>query len=79
MCLTLEFAEQLCIWFIVLIAVISIIRLVVPALLSFFGLGGIVAQIIGIILWAIVAIIGIKILFMLLMCLFSAGGPHLRI
>jgi hypothetical protein len=75
-CFTLGFLEQLLIWLVVLIAVVSIVRLVIPWLLNFFGLGGIVAQIIMIVLWAVVAIIGIRILFLLAGCLIGTS-PHL--
>jgi hypothetical protein len=68
------FSEQFCIELVILFALIMIIRLVVPALLNFFGLGGVVAQVISIILWAIITIVGIKILWVLFSCLWSSMG-----
>lgn len=72
----LAFWEEFCIWLVILIGGISIVRLLIPWLLNFFGLGGIPAQIIMIVLWVIIAIIGIKILFLLLGCLLGGSGIH---
>jgi len=76
-CFTLSYVEQLCIWLIVIIAAVAIIRLVLPRLLTLFGPapagGGLVFQVISIILWAIVAIFCIYIAFDLIACI--APGP----
>ena len=80
-CFSLEWIEQLLIWLVVIIAIVAIIRLVLPYLLSLFGPqpagGGIVFRIISIVLWAVVAIFCIYIAFDLIACLISSGGPHL--
>jgi hypothetical protein len=77
-CLSLVFLEQLCIWLIIVFAIVSIIKLVVPALVSLIGFP-IVGQIIEIVLWAIVAILCVYIIFGLLSCLLGSGpiGLHL--
>ena len=72
-CLSLAFLEQLCIWLIVVIAIVSIIKLLVPFLTGLIGFP-IVGQILNIILWAIVAILCVYIIFALLSCLLGSGG-----
>jgi hypothetical protein len=72
-CLSLGFIEQLCIWLIVVIAIVSIIKLLVPFLTGMIGIP-IVGRIINIILWAIVAILCVYIIFALLACLLGSGG-----
>jgi hypothetical protein len=74
MCFSLAWAEQLCIWIIVIVAVWSIIKLLLPYVTQF--LPAIVVQIIQIVLWAIIAIICIYIIFGLLACLLGAGPMH---
>lgn len=75
MCFSLGWIEQLCIWLIILWAVVAIIKLLVPMVASIFGsYGGTVVAIINIVLWAIVAIMVIKVIFMLLSCLLGMGG-----
>lgn len=72
-CLSLGFLEQLIVWGIILIAIVAIIKLVVPWLLSIVGVP-VVGQIVNIILWAIVAIVVVYIIFALLGCLLGAAG-----
>lgn len=72
-CFSLGWLEQVLIWIIIVVAIISIIRLLVPFLLSLIGLP-IVGAIINIILWAIVAIMCVYIIFALLSCLLGGGG-----
>jgi nicotinamide riboside transporter PnuC len=74
MCFSLAWAEQLCIWIIVVVAVWSIIKLLLPYVTQF--LPAIVVQIIQIVLWAIIAIICIYIIFGLLGCLLGSGPLH---
>lgn len=76
MCFSLPWLEQLCIYAVIIFAVYSIIRLLIP----FVGIP-IVAQILEIVLWAIIAILVIYIIFGLLSCLLSGSGgfslmPH---
>jgi hypothetical protein len=72
-CLSLSFVEQLCVWLIIVIAIVSIIKLLVPFLAGLVGFP-IVGQIVNIVLWAIVAILIVYIIFALLSCLLGAGG-----
>lgn len=79
MCFSLGWLEQLCVWLIVVVAVVTIIRLLVPFLTGLIGLP-IVGQIINIVLWAVVAIMCVYIVFELIGCLLGGGGmlhfPH---
>lgn len=72
-CFSLAWLQQLCIWLIVVVAVVAIIRLLVPYLTSLIGVP-IVAQIINIVLWAVVAIMCVYIIFALISCLLGGGG-----
>lgn len=73
MCFSLAWIEQVCVWLIVVIAIVSIIRLLVPYLMGLIGIP-IVAQIINIVLWAVVAIMCVYIIFALISCLIGSGG-----
>lgn len=75
-CLSLSWVEQLCVWLVIIIAIVAIIRLLVPLLVGILPGGSIVARIVSIILWAAVAIFVIYIVFGLLSCLLSAGHFH---
>jgi len=72
-CFSLGWIEQLCVWLIIIIAVVSIINLLVPFLTGLIGFP-VVGQIINIVLWAFVAIMVVYIIFSLLGCLLGAGG-----
>jgi hypothetical protein len=71
-CFSLGFWENVCILIVIIIALWSLIQLLLPYIVQF--LPGIVVQIIRIVIWAIIAIICIKIIFDLLACLLGAGG-----
>jgi hypothetical protein len=73
MCFSLGWIAQLCIWLIVVFAVVQIIRLLLPYLLGLIGIP-LIGQIISIVLWAVVAIMCVYIIFDLLACLLGAGG-----
>jgi hypothetical protein len=78
-CFNLAWIENICIWIVVAVACWSVIKLLLPYLTGV----PLVAQIIEIILWAVVAIIVIIVIFALLECIFSGGGisgllPHGR-
>jgi hypothetical protein len=73
MCFSLSWIEQLCVWLIMVFAVVAIIRLLVPFLTGMIGIP-VVAQIINIILWAVVAIMCVYIIFTLIGCLLGGGG-----
>jgi len=63
---------------ILIIALVSIIRIIVPWLVGFFGFPAPIVQIINVVLWAVIAIAGIYLLFELLGCVFGgAGGLHM--
>ncbi len=72
-CLSLGFLEALIIQCIIIGALIAVIQLLVPWLVSFTG-WPILGQVIMIILWAIVAILVVYIIFALLSCLLGSGG-----
>jgi hypothetical protein len=71
---------QLCIWAIIIGAVIAILRLVVPYAFAQLGGGGMIVSIINIVLWAFVACVVIYVAFSLISCLVGMGGgtllPH---
>ena len=76
-CLSLGFVEQLLIWLIVVIAVVAVIKLLIPFVDGLTGYA-IIGQIISILLWAIVAIMIVYVIFALLGCLLGFGpGIHL--
>lgn len=60
-------------YLIILIAGIMIIRIVFPWIISFFGFPAPIPQVLGIILWAIIACAGVYFIFELFGCLFSGG------
>lgn len=80
MCFTLPWIEHLLVWLIGVIAAVAIIRLIVPLLTGWIGGAPIIAQIINIILWAVVAIACVYIVFGLLSCVLGGGlslmPPH---
>jgi hypothetical protein len=71
-CFSLGFWENVCILIVIIIALWSLIQLLLPYLTQF--LPGLVIQIIRIVVWAIIAIVCIKIIFDLLGCLLGSGG-----
>ncbi len=80
MCFTLPWLEQLLVWLVIVCAIIAILKLVVPWVLSMLGIP-IVGQVLNIVLWAIIAIFVIYFCFALIGCLGSMGGgvglfPH---
>lgn len=74
MCFTFDWLLHLCIWAIIIGAVIAIVRLVVPYAFVQLGGGGMIVQIINIVLWAFVACVVVYIAFALISCLISMGG-----
>jgi hypothetical protein len=73
MCFSLEWLEQLLVWLVIVGAVIAILRLLLPWVASQLGIP-IVAQVIHIVLVAIICIVVIYFCFALISCL---GGGHL--
>ena len=72
-CFSLGWLEQICIWLIMVAAIVAVIRLLVPYLTGLIGLP-IVAQIVNILLWAVVTIMCVYVIFALLSCLVGGGG-----
>jgi hypothetical protein len=72
MCFSLAWIEQLCIYIVIVVAIWSIIKLLLPYVTQF--MPAIVVQIIQIVLWAVIAIICIYIIFGLISCLVGGGG-----
>jgi hypothetical protein len=71
-CFSLQWIEQLCIYIVIVMAIWSIIKLLLPYVTQF--MPALVVQIIQIVLWAIIAIICIYIIFGLLSCLIGGAG-----
>jgi hypothetical protein len=70
-CLSFAAIEQWVIYVIVVVAVIAIIRILIPWLMSLVGgMNANISRIIDIVLWAIVAILVVRIVFGVLACLF---------
>jgi len=59
---------------IVIIAMVAIVRVLVPWLVGFFALPAPIISIINIVLWAVIAIAGVYLLFDLLGCVFGGTG-----
>jgi hypothetical protein len=75
MCFSLAWIEQLLIWLVIVVAVIALLRLIIPWVLGMLGVGGgIIAQAINIVIWAVIAIMVIYIVFALISCLLGLGG-----
>ena len=72
-CFTLGFLQALIIQIIIIAAIIAIIKLLVPFLVSLTG-WPILGQILMIVLWAIVAIMVVYLIFALLSCLVGSGS-----
>jgi hypothetical protein len=76
-CFSLAAVENLLIWLILLTAIVMIVRLVVPYLLSLTGVAmpPIIMSVINIVFWAVICIAVIMVIFWLISCL--VGGPGL--
>lgn len=79
-CLTIAFFFTLCIWLVVIGALYAIIKLVIPAVLANFGgPGSLLAQVINIVLWAVLLILVLYLIWDLVECLLgSMSLPRLR-
>lgn len=78
MCFSMEWIEAILIRLVIICAVVAIIKLLVPFVLSAIGAaGGVIAAAINICLWAVIAIFVIIVCFDLIQCI---GGfslvPH---
>ena len=75
MCFSLGWLEQLLVWIVIVCAVVGILKLLLPFVLTQLGVGGgIIVAAINIVIWAVIAIFVIYTLFDLISCL---GGLHL--
>jgi hypothetical protein len=78
MCFSLEWLEHILIWLVVVVAIIAIIKVFLPKLLSMLGEGGnMIMAVINIIMWAVIVIIAIYIAFELISCLLGWSGVSL--
>lgn len=70
MCFSWGWLQSILVWLVIVGAVFAILKLLIPYVLSQLGAGGgIIAQAINILLWAIIAIFVIYICFALISCL----------
>lgn len=90
MCFTLMWLRDLLVFFVVVFAVLALVRLILSFVLGqpFWpllawppfpgggpgGLGGLIVGVVNIVIWAFVVIAAIYIVFMLISCLWSFGG-----
>ena len=75
MCFSLGWLGQLLIWIVIAVAIFAILKLLIPWVLAQLGAAGsIIAQVINIVLWAVVVIFVIYICFDLISCLIGMGG-----
>lgn len=77
-CFTLGWFENLLVLLVIIVGVVAVVRLLIPWLLSLVGTppgGGIIVQVLQIILWCVIAIIVIYFVFDLLEC--GGGNFHL--
>ena len=72
-CMSLAWVLQLCVWIVIVVALVSILRIVIPWVASWAGLPGPVLAIINIIIWAVICIAALYIIFELLSCLLGGG------
>ena len=78
MCFSIAFFFQLMIWLVIVGAIYAVIRLLLPAVLANFGgPGTLLAQVVNIIMWAILLIIVLYLIWDLVECLIGGGGLHL--
>ena len=74
MCFSIGWLEQLLVWLIIVCAVVAVLRLIVPWVAAQLGVP-VIAQVLNIILWAVVCIFVIYFCFALLECLGGGGMP----
>lgn len=75
MCFSLGWLAQLLVWIVIAVAIFAILKLLIPWVLAQLGAAGsIIAQVINIVLWAVICIFVIYICFDLISCLLSMSG-----
>lgn len=74
-CFSINYFFQLMIWLVVIGAIYAIIKLVIPAVLANFGgPGTLLAQVLNIVLWAVLLIAVLYIVWGLVSCLLGGGS-----
>ena len=74
MCFSIGWLEQLLVWLIIVCAVVAVLRLIVPWVAAQLGVP-VIAQVLNIILWAVICIFVIYFVFALLACVGGGGMP----
>lgn len=78
-CFSLSWVEALLIWLVIVCAVIAVLKLLIPWILSVIGANlGIIPAILNIIFWAFIVICVIYLVFDLIGCLGGLSFPRLR-
>ena len=76
MCFSLAWIEQLLIWLVIVVAIVALLKLLLPFILNQLGVaGGIIMQAINIVIWAVILIFVIYFVFALIACLGGGGLP----
>lgn len=82
MCFSLAWIENIFIWLIVIGAVVALVKLLLPLVLSWAGTAGsVVMQALTIVMYAFICIVVVIFVFDLISCLMAHGGvslPHLH-
>ena len=73
MCFSMPWLLQLCVWIVIAVALVSILRIVIPWIASWAGLPAPILAILNIVIWAIICIVALYIIFDLLSCLLGGG------
>lgn len=80
MCFSLPWIESLLVWIVIVVAVVAILRLLLPWVFAQLGVGtGPLMAIVNIVVWAIIAIFVIYVAFALIECLIGLGGGGLSL
>ena len=74
MCFSIGWLELLLVWLIIVCAVVAVLRLIVPWVAAQLGVP-VIAQVLNIILWAVICIFVIYFVFALLACVGGGGMP----
>ena len=74
MCFSIGWLEQLLVWLIIVCAVVAVLRLIVPWVAAQLGVP-VIAQVLNIILWAVICIFVVYFCFALLACVGGGGMP----
>lgn len=76
MCFSLEWWENFLIWLVLAVAVIALLKLLIPWVLAQAGVdGSVIMSAINIVVWAIIAVAIIYLVFALISCVAGGGLP----